>query len=106
MARVIVSSPADADTVEIIAYLSAKAGHNIAASYIASFERLYDRLANYPRTGVPRPALGPQVRIGIVPPYIVIYEYGETDDAVTILRIVHGRRRITGKSLLTSLSSL
>ena len=32
-------------------------------------------------------------------------EYGETDDAVTILRIVHGRRRITGKSLL-SLSSL
>ena len=35
------------------------------------------------------------VRIGIVPPYIVIYRYTEDNDIVTILRIVHGRRNIT-----------
>jgi len=34
----------------------------------------------------------------------VIYEFDAvTSDAVTIMRIVHGRRRITGKLLLTDL---
>ena len=77
----------------IIAYLAGKAGYDVAARYIASFEKLYDRLADHPDSGAPRPALGPQVRIGIVPPYIVIYEHDATDDAVIVLRIVHGRRR-------------
>ncbi len=104
MARVVVSAPADADTAEIIAYLTAKAGYNVAARYVASFEELYDRLADHPLAGAPRPALGPNVRIGIVPPYIVIYEHAKTDGAVTILRIVHGRRRITGRLLLTGAS--
>jgi toxin ParE1/3/4 len=43
------------------------------------------------------PALGPNVRIGVVSPYIVIYRHAE--DTVNVLRIVHGRRRITDKLL-------
>ncbi|PPQ37434.1 type II toxin-antitoxin system RelE/ParE family toxin [Rhodopila globiformis] len=43
--------------------------------------------------------LGKDVRIGIVDPYIVLYRHTMTIDAVTVLRIVHGRRRIT-KALL------
>jgi toxin ParE1/3/4 len=39
------------------------------------------------------------VRIGIVVPYIVIYELNESEDIVTVLRIVHGDRDIT-RSLL------
>jgi hypothetical protein len=35
----------------------------------------------------------------LCPPYIVIYEYDRAKDVVTILRIVHGRRKITGKLL-------
>lgn len=106
MARVVVTSPADADTADIIAYLAAKAGYNVAARYIAAFEKLYDRLADHPESGAPRPVLGPHVRIGVVSPYIVIYEHDETDDTVVVLRIVHGRRRITGKLLLANISSL
>jgi plasmid stabilization system protein ParE len=44
--------------VEIIADLEAKAGLVVAARYNASFERLYDILAQFPGTGPPRPALG------------------------------------------------
>jgi toxin ParE1/3/4 len=44
-------------------------------------------------------ALGSNIRIGIVSPYIVIYRHSEGDDTVTLLRIVHGRRKITGKML-------
>jgi toxin ParE1/3/4 len=64
-----------------------------------AFEHLYDRLTDHPEACPPRGALGPNIRIGIVPPYIVIYDYDQAADLVTILRIVHGRRRITGKLL-------
>jgi toxin ParE1/3/4 len=106
VARVLLTAPADADTAGIIAYLAGKAGHNIAARYVASFEKLYDRLADHPDNGAPRPALGPHVRIGIVSPYIVIYEHDATGDAVIVLRIVHGRRKITGDLLLANIGSL
>jgi toxin ParE1/3/4 len=46
-----------------------------------------------------RLAIGRRIQIGVAPPYIVIYEHDKLRDAVTILRIVHGRRRITGKLL-------
>ena len=62
-------------------------------------ERLYDRLGAHPGIGAPRPALGRNIRIGIVSPYIVIYRHTDADDTVTVLRVVHGRRRITGALL-------
>jgi toxin ParE1/3/4 len=99
MARVVVSFVADADTAGIIAYLTNKAGRATAAKYNALFENLYDRLAVHPDSGPPRPVLGPNIRIGIVPPYIVIYDHEPAADLITVLRIVHGRRRITGKLL-------
>jgi toxin ParE1/3/4 len=40
-----------------------------------------------------------EIRIGIVLPYIVIYEYDKSKDTVTIFRIVHGRRNITAQLL-------
>ncbi len=99
MARVIVSLLAQTDTAAIVADLANSAGRRVASEYIASFEALYARLAAHPDSGAPRPAIAPHVRIGIVSPYIVIYEFDRAIDAVTILRIVHGRRRITGEIL-------
>jgi len=55
VARVIVTPSADADTAEIIAHLAAKAGYRIADKYNASFEQLYDTLADFPDSGAPRP---------------------------------------------------
>lgn len=75
MARVVVTAPADADTAAIIGGLAAKAGVNVAARYDADFDALYQRLERFPESGPPRPALGPLVHIGIVPPYVLIYEY-------------------------------
>jgi toxin ParE1/3/4 len=99
MARVVIASSADADYAEIITDLAAKAGWRTATRYDELFERLYDRLAGHPHSGTPRPALGQNIRIGIVTPFIVIYRNDEDSDTVTVLRIVHGRRRITGRMI-------
>jgi toxin ParE1/3/4 len=99
MARVIVSLLAQADTNEIVTDLAEKAGYNVAAGYAASFEALYERFAVHPDSGAPRFAIGPDIRIGIASPYVVIYGHDKASDTVTIFRIVHGRRKISGKLL-------
>jgi toxin ParE1/3/4 len=99
MARVVVSLLAQVDTAAIVTGLTEEAGHSVAAQYAASFEALYARLAAHPGSGAPRPAIGRRVRIGVVSPYVVIYEHRMASDTVVIFRIVLGRRRITGELL-------
>ncbi len=99
MARVLIAATADEDVSEILTYLAAEAGMRVAAAYLERFDALYDHLAAYPQSGAPRPRLGQQIRIGIVSPYIVVYRYAKADDTVFIQRVLHGRRRITGKLL-------
>jgi toxin ParE1/3/4 len=99
MARVVFSGLADLDIDGIFIDLAAKAGRFVAAKYDWLFNRLYDRLADYPNSGAARPALGDDIRIGIVTPFIVIYRYAEVSDTVTVLRVVDGRRRISGRML-------
>jgi toxin ParE1/3/4 len=99
MPRIIVTFSASRDQAKILDDLNAKAGKRTAAKYRLLFGRLYDRLGDHPDMGPLRPALGPLVRIGIVTPYIVIYEHGAKDDTVTILRIVHSHRDITVRFL-------
>ena len=100
MARLIVSLLAQSDIFHILTDVAGKAGYEVAAQYAADFEALYERLAAHPDSGPPRPRLGPHVRIGVVLPYVVIYEHDGASGTVTLFRIVHGRRRITGKLLL------
>ncbi len=95
MARVVITASADSDTAYIIADLGARAGANVAARYDADFGRLYERLSDHPKSGAPRPSFGAHVRVCIVSPYVVIYEHIEADDTVTIMRIAHGRRKIS-----------
>jgi toxin ParE1/3/4 len=57
-------------------------------------------LKNFPDSGAPRPAVSPIARIGVISPYLVIYEFDPASGGpVTIQRIVHGRRKITGRML-------
>ena len=102
MARIVVTQSASADQSAIIQYLHAQAGLRTAIRFRALFAALYDRLADHPASGAHRAALGPDIRIGIVSPYIVIYRHSENDDTVTVLRIVHGRQEITRKLLARS----
>ena len=97
MARIAIT--ADADSAEILRHLDRKAGAHVADRYEADFDSLYELLARFPNSGAPRPALGKDMRIGVVFPYVVLYEYADTDDVVTIMRIVDGRRKITRRLL-------
>jgi toxin ParE1/3/4 len=99
VARVVLTASADADTAFILRDLAANAGANVARRYDAEFDTLYRRLERFPESGAPRPALGALVRIGIVSPYNVIHEYVAADDVVTVMRLLHGRRRITRRML-------
>ena len=99
MARLILSSSASADQTEILKDLNAKAGLRTAAKFRGLFRALYGRFIDHPAIGAPHPGLGHAIRIGIVSPYIILYRYSAGDDTVTVLRIVHGRRRIAGKLL-------
>jgi toxin ParE1/3/4 len=97
MARIVITASADADLAEIIAYLREHAADTVAQKYATEFDAIYDRLVDFPGSGPRRTALGPDTRIVIVPPYVMIYDYA--DDTVTILRVVHGKRDITARLL-------
>jgi plasmid stabilization system protein ParE len=99
MARIVFAAIADADSAGIIEDLASKAGRRTALKFSGLFDEVYDRLERYPENGAPRPALGPNIRVSIVAPYIIIYHYAEDADTVTVLRMVDGRRRISGKLL-------
>ena len=99
MARVVFTESADADSAAIYEDLNIAAGKRTAQKYRGLFKRLYEHLSAFPESGAPRPKLGPNIRTGVVAPYIVIYRRSEDDNAVIVLRIVHGRRKITGKML-------
>jgi toxin ParE1/3/4 len=98
MARVIVSPSADADAIGILDYLENRAGAATAEKYGLLFTKVYDRLAVYPDMYAARPRLGPKVRAAVVAPYLVIYEH-TIPDVVHVLRILHGRRRLTPELL-------
>ena len=99
MARVVITAPADADTAEILDYLERKAGRDTAARYSRSFEKLYERLADHPDSGAPRPAFGRHMRIGLVLPYVVIYRHDRAGDVVAVIRVLHGSRKVTRRML-------
>lgn len=99
MARVRFTASAAGDSAAILSDLNAKAGHQIATKFGNRFTKLYERLAGHPESGPLRPVLGRNIRIGIVSPFIIVYRYTEADDVVTVLRIVHGHRKIAGKLL-------
>lgn len=97
MTRIIVTRAADADIDEIVAHLAANAGLATARKYLGLIDRVYERLEAFPGSGPLRPRLGPLARIAVISPYVLIYDWDSAADTVTVLRVVHGRRRITRK---------
>lgn len=93
MARIVVTSTADADAAHIFKTLAEKAGKIVAIRYDAHFDRVYDRLATHPGSGASRSRLGPRIRICVV-------WHLESEDVVTIMRVIDGRRKITRSTLL------
>lgn len=89
MAQLVVSPQAELDAAAVFAMLIDTAGPDIGMRYRRDIESLFERLIMFPQSGVERPAPGRNIRIGVVAPYVVIYDY--RDDVVRIIRIVDGR---------------
>ena len=65
--------------------------------YREQIRAFYRLLLDHPEIGAPRPLLGRNIRIGVVRPYLIIYR--SAGDTITVLRIVHGRRKLAGAML-------
>ena len=72
MARVVVTELAKRDVRHILSDLSERAGNRVAARYAQEFKAIYRRLRDLPAIGPPRPGLGPNCRIAIILPYLVV----------------------------------
>lgn len=99
MTRLVVTEDADTDLTEILDYLEREAGVGVAEAYGRKIGDCLARLVDFPGIGTRRPSLGADTRIGIVRPYILIYDYAAGTDTLTLLRIVHGKRNITRRLL-------
>src|SRR3954468_20300601 len=90
MTRLIVTLQAESDVGDILNYLEQYAGLEVAESYDRRFRHAIERVVRDPATGAPRSA----TRMAIVWPYLLIYDHAQAEDTVTLLRILHGRRRV------------
>jgi toxin ParE1/3/4 len=89
----VVRSPeADEDLIEIWAYLAHEASDRVADNQLRDIEKACSTLKNWPYSGRKRDELLPGLRSIPVHPYIVFYRVRE--DAVEIVRVLHGRRDI------------
>jgi toxin ParE1/3/4 len=77
---------------------------HIARDDEAAADRLLDRiearwqqLATYPFSGAPREDIAPGIRHLVIGEYLTLYRVGE--DAIEILRVLHGRRNIEADDL-------
>jgi toxin ParE1/3/4 len=93
MPRPVLSRAALRDLDEILDHLTREAGQTIATKYRREIMHRLALVGDHPDMGTPRPALGRGVRRDIVSPYLIFYRPAQ--ETVTVLRILHGRRRIT-----------
>jgi plasmid stabilization system protein ParE len=92
MTPVVVSPKADADVDNMLERLAGLAGPAVARRYAQELEAIYERLAMFPASGARRKSLGPDTRIAILSPYVVVYDY--VNEMVRIVRVLDGRRNI------------
>jgi len=99
MPTLVVTAHASRDFETILDHLSDVAGQQTAQAYAERFAHTLERIEQFPNAGPQRPALGPDTRIAIVLPYVLIYDYSEPHDHLVLLRVLHGRRKMTERLL-------
>lgn len=75
------------------------AGHspNAAVRLVDALQRRWDLLTLHPFSGAPREDIAPGIRHLVVGEYLTLYRVG--DEAIEIVRVLHGRRRIEADEL-------
>jgi toxin ParE1/3/4 len=59
-------------------------------TYVRELRERANRVGDFPHAGPPRPKWGESIRIIVYGKYLIVYRV--RDDAVQILRVVHGAR--------------
>jgi toxin ParE1/3/4 len=91
-------SPAAAQDLQKIAQdITAAAGTRVALGFVDRLRNSLKILADQPGAGRARTNFGPGVRSWAVSPYVAFYR--PTGDGAEVIRILHGRRRITSTLL-------
>ncbi|NDK54223.1 type II toxin-antitoxin system RelE/ParE family toxin [Rhizobium laguerreae] len=94
MLPVIRTNRADEDLIEIWSY---KAVDNISAAdrVLDAIEARWDNLARHPYSGVARDDIAPGIRHLVSGEYLTLYRL--RGGAIEIVRVLHGRRKISSK---------
>lgn len=99
MTEVTVAPQARSDLIRIVDHLASVASPATAGRWNDRLWATIDGIAHFPGTGAPRQRLGRNIRIKVVRPYIVIYGHELGSGTAHVLRVLHGRRKITRKLL-------
>ena len=96
MAQVVLAPQALADLEVISDYIVDKSGPIDAERFIGRMIATIRNLAGIPNaSGHPVPALGTGLRCHAFGRYNIYLKYDEASDVLNVVRVLHGRRRIT-----------
>ena len=90
--RIIWSREADDDLLQIWNYLVTEASVALADEQIRKIVLASLRLSDWPQSGRSRDAIIPGMRSIVAAPHVIFYRV--LDDAVQIVRVLHGHRDI------------
>ena len=96
MLSIVRTDRADEDLIAIWLNI---AGDNPAAAdrVLDAIERRWQQIAQYPHSGIARDDIAPGIRHLIAGQYLTLYRV--TDEAIEIIRVLHGRQRISRESV-------
>ena len=97
MAQLRFAPAAARDLRKITEDIVAAKGQPVAVAFIGRLRRSLEGLVDFPHMGRRRAGFGPGVRSWAFAPYVAFYR--QSGDDIEIIRIIHGRRRITRRLL-------
>lgn len=97
MHSIIRTDRADEDLIDIWSYIAA---NNISAAdrVLDAIEARWDNLARHPYSGVARDDIAPGIRHLVSGEYLTLYRL--SGSAIEIIRVLHGRRKISSKVII------
>jgi len=97
--RLQIAPLAAADMEGVALYITAE-NPRAAQAVVDAIERRLRQLLQHPHAGLLREDIGPGIRRVVIGQYLAFYRV--TPDAVHVLRVLHGKRRITGETVTES----
>ncbi|MGO4566321.1 type II toxin-antitoxin system RelE/ParE family toxin [Rhizobium sp. 2YAF20] len=92
MLPIIRTNRADEDLITIWAEIAAD-NPNAADRVLDAIEARWQQLAQHPYSGIARDDIAPNIRHLVAGQYLTLYRV--TDECVEIIRVLHGRRKIS-----------